>query len=307
VVDPLPGSLIVGRYRIETLIGQGGMCAVYRARQLVHDRPVAIKILPAAKAAHPELARRFQREVTTAQRLAHPNVVAISDSGALPDGALFLVMELLVGRSLAQLLEEGPLPPGRALAITRQILAGLGEAHRVGIFHRDVKPGNVMLVDVDGVETVKLFDFGIAANERAAEKLTVAGTAFGTPQYISPEMARGQRVDARADLYSLGVILFEMVTGRLPFESDDEMALLRAHISQRPPSPRALRPELPPRLDALILRALHKDPDARFPSAEAMAAALDELTGPPRRARASVALAVALALAVGAAWWWLMQ
>ena len=301
-MDPLVGQLIANRYRSGALLGRGGMCSVYRAENTVKARSVAVKVLPAHKARIDELARRFQREITTAKRIDHPHVATISDSGALADGSLFLVMELLEGTLLTNVLDQGRLPIPRALGIARQMLTGLGEAHRIGVVHRDVKPDNVMLVDVDGVETVKLFDFGIASNVKAAVKLTAAGTAFGTPEYISPEMARGDKVDARAALYAVGVVLFEMVAGRRPFVGDDGISLLRAHINERAPSPRAVAPDanLPPALDRLILRALEKNPADRFFTTEEMVAAIDGVLRPKTRRRTYAVAAVFLALAAAA-------
>jgi serine/threonine-protein kinase len=308
--DPLIGQLIANRYRVDKLIGRGGMCAVYRGENMVRAREIAIKVLPPDKAADEELARRFQREVVTAKRLHHPNVATISDSGSLEDGSLFLIMELLDGHTLAHEIEQGRLELSRALAIARQLLLGLSDAHRHGIVHRDVKPGNVMLVDRDGVETVKLFDFGIASNAKAAIRLTTAGAAFGTPAYISPEMAMGQRVDGRADLYAVGVTLFEMVTGRLPFLVEDGVKLLRAHIHEEAPSPRQVAPDagIPVQIDHIIVRSLRKEPDERFPTADAMIRAIDIATGrrPASAAQAIYWAAAVIAVGVGivAAWWW---
>jgi serine/threonine-protein kinase len=221
------------------------------------------------------MAARFDREIAIATRLRHPNVVEVLDSGTLSDGGRFLVMELLRGRPLdAVLRDEGALPSVRALGIARQILDALDEAHRQGIVHRDIKPHNVFLLDED---RVRIFDFGIALNERAAMKLTAAGSAFGTPDYISPEMATGSRIDARADLYSLGATLFEMVAGRPVFVDKTPIQLLRAHIHEAPPRVRDVAPAraIPPRVDALIARALEKSPERRFPSARAMRKEVD--------------------------------
>jgi eukaryotic-like serine/threonine-protein kinase len=277
----LVGKLIANRYLVADAIGAGGLCTVYRAEDLRRGHDVAVKVLPADKAQHKELAARFGREVTTAKRINHPNVATIIDSGEIEDGALYLVMELLQGTLLSTAMEQGRLPTARALVIARQMLVGLGEAHRLGIVHRDVKPQNVMLVDVNGLEVVKLFDFGIASNDRAALKLTAPGTAFGTPEYIAPEQAMGQKVDARADVYGVGVVLFEMATGRLPFLSEDDLGYLRAHIKQLPPAPSAVAPDaqLSRAVDALVARALQKEPEARFETAEAMVAAIDKAAG----------------------------
>jgi eukaryotic-like serine/threonine-protein kinase len=267
------GATVEGRYKVLQLIGEGGMCAVYRAEDQKRNLQVALKVMPAACAANQEMAARFNREASAGKRIQHPNVTSISDSGTLPDGGLYLVMELLDGEVLGDLVEKGPLPIPRALAVTRQMLLGLGAAHQLGMIHRDVKPDNVMLVG----EKVKLLDFGIASNDRAAFKLTAAGLAFGTPEYLSPEMAMGLPVDLRADLYSVGVVLYQMVTGKLPFEGDQK-ALLRAHIDGKPPPPRARNPKISPALERFILRALEKLPEQRFTTAQAMVDELDAVS-----------------------------
>jgi serine/threonine-protein kinase len=278
----LVGKLVANRYLVADVLGAGGLCTVYRAEDLRKQTEVALKVLPADKAAVKEFTARFQREVTTSKRIDHPNVAAVSDSGELPGGGLFLVMELLKGTLLSNVLADGAkLPLARALVIARQMLVGLGRAHELGVVHRDVKPHNVMLIDVGGLETVKLFDFGIASNERAAIKLTVPGTAFGTPEYIAPEQAMGQDVDARADLYGVAVVLFEMLCGRLPFVCKDDDAFLRAHIKEPAPKPSSVAPDakIPPAVDQLVLRALDKDPQKRFKDAAEMIAAIDAAGG----------------------------
>jgi len=278
----LVGKLVANRYLVADVLGAGGLCTVYRAEDLRKQTEVALKVLPADKAAVKEFTARFQREVTTSKRIDHPNVAAVSDSGELPGGGLFLVMELLKGTLLSNVLADGAkLPLARALVIARQMLVGLGRAHELGVVHRDVKPHNVMLIDVGGLETVKLFDFGIASNERAAIKLTVPGTAFGTPEYIAPEQAMGQDVDARADLYGVAVVLFEMLCGRLPFVCKDDVAFLRAHIKEPAPKPSSVAPDakIPPAVDQLVLRALDKDPQKRFKDAAEMIAAIDAAGG----------------------------
>jgi len=310
--DRLQGKLIANRYLVDTVLGAGGLCFVYRGEDLKRERNVAIKVLPPEKARVGEYAARFQREVNTAKRLDHPNIAAITDSGEVDDGGLFLVMELLQGTLLQNVLEEGPLPVPRALVIARQILVALGEAHKIGVVHRDVKPSNVMLVDVNGLETVKLFDFGIAANERAAVKLTAAGTAFGTPEYISPEMAMGQKVDGRADLYGVAVVLFEMITGRLPFVRNDGIEYLRAHINEAPPRASEVAPDkkIPGGVDALLARALEKSPAKRFPSTAEMIGEIDRVGGhkplgaEAKRPAPAVLVALGAAAAAAFAYWW---
>jgi serine/threonine-protein kinase len=235
-----------------------------------------MKVLPAARAANAEMVARFNREASAGKHIHHPNVTSIFDSGTLPDGSLYLVMELLNGEVLGDVVDKGPLPIARAVEITRQMLLGLGAAHQLGMIHRDVKPDNVMLVG----DQVKLLDFGIASNERAAFKLTAAGLAFGTPEYLSPEMAMGLPVDVRADLYSVGIVLYQMVTGKLPFQGDQK-ALLRAHIDGKPPPPRTLDAKISPALERFILRALEKLPEKRFTNAQAMIDELDAATARP--------------------------
>ncbi len=307
LLEPLVGKLVVeGRYRIHGVLGRGGMCAVYRAEQLSTGRIVAMKVLPVELAATPELVARFEREATIGRRIEHPHVVAILDSGRLHDGSLYLVMELLEGRSLADVLERGAVDPARALELSAQMLSALEAAHLLGITHRDVKPDNIMLIERDGRELAKLVDFGIASNDRAAFKLTVAGVAFGTPEYISPEMAMGLAVDPRADLYSLGIVLFELLTGRLPFAHKDMKRLLQAHVYENPPSPRAIAPgaRISEALEAVILRAIAKLPEQRFGSADEMRKAL--LACVPHRSwlrRWAVPIAVGLAVAAAALWW----
>jgi eukaryotic-like serine/threonine-protein kinase len=308
-MDPLVGQVLDRRYRLVSLLGQGGMCAVYRAEDQTSESAVAVKVLPPQRAAEPELAARFKREATTGRRVVHPNVVAISDNGALEDGSLYLVMELLEGRPLSAILDEGRLPLRRARDLARQLLSGLEAAHALGIAHRDIKPENILVVRRDGEERVKLVDFGLATNDRAAVKLTTAGMAFGTPQYISPEMAMGLPVDVRADLYSVGVVLFQMVTGRLPFAMRETKALLHAHVYDSPPSPSALAPDakIPPGLEAIILRALEKLPDQRFPSAADMRQALESAApAGSRRTRWPLWLGLSLAavILIAGGWWW---
>ena len=298
----LVGKLVANRYLVGDVLGAGGLCTVYRGEDLRKQSDIAIKVLPADKANVKEFAARFHREVTTAKRIDHPNVAAISDSGELPGGGLFLVMELLKGTLLSNALENGRMPAARALVIARQMLVGLGRAHELGVVHRDVKPHNVMLIDVGGLETVKLFDFGIASNDRAAMKLTVPGTAFGTPEYIAPEQAKGEKVDARADLYGVGVVLFEMLCGRLPFVCKDDIAYLRAHIKEPAPAPSSVAPDarISRAVDELVLRALDKDPEKRFKDANEMIAAIDKagrhrpLEGRGSRKLVWVALVLAL-------------
>ena len=287
----LVGREIAGRYRVIAKLGEGGMGAVYRGEQISLKRKVAIKVLRPELSADPGLVRRFNSEAELVAKLSHPNTVNIYDFGQDPGGALFIAMEFLEGRSLRQLTQEGPLPPVRALAIARQIAASLADAHAHGIVHRDLKPDNVMLTE-RGKErdVVRVLDFGIAKlrddNRATVNAMTQAGDLVGTPQYMAPEQIRGETVDGRTDVYALGAILYEMTTGRLPFEGTTVMAILSKHLTEAPPPPTARRPDLalPPALDALIMAALAKDPGVRPPSmerfAEEMQALEAQLGGP---------------------------
>ncbi|MBC8071242.1 MAG: serine/threonine protein kinase, partial [Deltaproteobacteria bacterium] len=282
--DPsvLLGLVIAERYRVDAVLGIGGMGAVLRCRHLGLDRDVAVKLLHPELAADAEIAARFDREARSASRLEHPNCVHVFDFGAWqPSGggpvAKYLAMQLLSGCELADLLGQ-PLPPRRAIALVQQILAGLEHAHERGIVHRDLKPENVFVTtDPSGVEVLKLVDFGIAkitAGEGANAKLTRMGVVFGTPRYMSPEQAAGGVVDLRTDLYAVGVILFEMLSGLPPFLDDDAMALLRKHLFHDPPP---LPDSVPPQLRAITFRLLHKERDGRFASAAQVSLALAEL------------------------------
>ncbi len=280
------GQLIGGRYRLRALLGEGAMGAVYGAEEVASGRPVAIKALHPELAGSDELRRRFEREGLVHGFLQHPHVVEVYEVGIGDDGALFLAMELVSGRSLRDLIDERPLHPRRALVITRQVLLGLGHAHQHGLVHRDLKPANIMVARAgeSGREhdQVKLLDFGMvkmlsdAIGRDGWSKLSRTGITCGTPAYIPPEQALGRPIDGRADLYSLGVILFEMLTGRLPFDSDDSLALMRMHVSGTPPTLAAAGATwATPALEALVARALVKDPAERFADARTMMAAIE--------------------------------
>jgi serine/threonine-protein kinase len=262
------------------------MGAVYEAEQVPTGQRLAVKVLPKVGTDR-DIARRFEREAKAASLLNHPNIVEVLDFIALDADALFLVMELVRGVSLADRLEEGPIETTYALDIARQVLRALVDAHAIGVVHRDLKPNNIMLVAstsaVAGQETVKLIDFGIvklvgdAAADVGGDRLTRTGVVFGTPEYLSPEQALGRPTDARADLYALGVILVEMLTGCRPFDSDDPVALLRMQVTSPPPTLAALAPQhhFAPELERLVERALKKRAEERFASASEMLAALE--------------------------------
>ena len=277
--DAHVGQVLAGRYLIVKLIGAGGMGAVYLAEHVHMKKPVAVKILHRHMTTNSEVVARFEREAVVAGRIGHPNVAAATDFGKLDDGSFYLVLEYVEGKSLGEVLEAGALEPYRALAIARQIADGLGAAHAAGIVHRDLKPDNVLLVERDGVRDIaKVLDFGIAKlhlEEGSAQKpLTQIGTIFGTPQYMSPEQGQGKTVDARSDLYGLGVILYEMLTGKLPFESGDLIVLITRHVTE--PAP-ALPSTIPEPIRALVARLLEKKPEARVQTAELLSAELDAL------------------------------
>ena len=282
LVDPLVGVLLGDRYRIGERIGLGGMGAVYRGQHVTLKREIAVKVLLPELGGKDEFVRRFEREAESASRLAHPNIIEVSDFGRTPEGLLFLVMEYLAGQSLTSVIKAGPLPAPRAIAIVRQILSALDHAHAAGIVHRDLKPDNIMLIERDGrADVVKILDFGIAKvtdAESGREALTQAGVVYGTPEYLSPEQALGDTIDARADLYATGVILYEMLTGRRPFESEDKVRIISMHLSHAPPTLAEANPSvvIPPALEELVMQALEKHRDHRFASAAAFLAALDD-------------------------------
>ncbi len=287
--DALIGTLLAGRYRIEELIGSGGMGAVYRAEHVHMRKAVAVKVLHKEMTAFPEVVARFEREAVAAGRIEHAHVVSASDFGQLEDGSFYLVLEFVEGQSLAKLVDTtGALPALRALGITRQIVEALHAAHGVGIVHRDLKPDNVMLVVRDDqTDFVKVLDFGIAKIkvEETAEQpaLTQIGTVFGTPEYMSPEQARGEQVDARADLYTVGVILFEMLSGVSPFKDDDLVVVLTRHLTADPPP---LPDDLDPMIRDLVLLLLRKNRDERVQSAQELIERIDVILGSPASAAA---------------------
>jgi serine/threonine-protein kinase len=278
--DPLVGRVVGGRYRLVDRLGQGGMGTVYRARHTLMDKPVAVKVLRAELATDGEAVARFHREARSASKLDHDHCIRVTDFGQSDDGLLYLVMELLDGVSLGQLVRKGPLPWGRAAAIGVAIAEALTHAHGEGVIHRDLKPDNVFLARRSrGRETVKVLDFGLAklvADGTLGPSITRDGTVFGTPEYMAPEQAEGEKLDGRTDLYALGIMLYQMVTGDVPFRSSNFVALLTKQVQEAPVPPRARRPDLdiPPGLEAVIMRCLAKRPADRFPTAQDLADAL---------------------------------
>jgi serine/threonine-protein kinase len=285
----LIGSTFAGRYRILELVGDGGMGQVFRAEQLSTGRTVALKLLHPEFSGVEEVVRRFEREAKVTTELSHPNIVKTVDFGE-SNGHLFLAMEFLPGRSLAQVIEHGHTGTGerltvkRMMTVMRPILDALEYAHGRGVVHRDLKPENIMVIPARGLlarESIKLLDFGVAKlgvdAEAKGRKLTQLGMVLGTPGYMPPEQALGQKADARSDLYSCGVILYEMLTGRRPFESDSALEVMSMQLNAAPQSLQAMAPNMsiPAEVDGVVLRCLAKRPDDRFSSARELRAALE--------------------------------
>ncbi len=281
--DRLAGRVLGGRYRVLSRLGEGGMGTVYLCEHAVLGRRYAVKVLRSDLGHDPELVERFRNEAIAASRIGGDNVVDVLDFGAEDDGALYYVMEALAGRSLGALIaEEGPLGVARALALLDQICHALGAAHARGVVHRDVKPDNVFVERrADGAERAKVIDFGISqvAPEAGRERLTRVGEIIGTPEYMAPEQAAGDVVDHRADVYALGVLAYEMLTGTLPILALTPIATLVACQTRAPDPPSHRRPSVPVAVDALVLRALAKRPEDRFASMDAFARAIAAIAG----------------------------
>lgn len=282
--DDVVGRVFDGRYRIDARIGEGGMGTVYRATHLVIEKTVALKLLRAGHTKQAEVAARFTQEARLASRIKHANVVDVLDYGVGPTGAPYYVMELLSGRTLADVIDgDGRIPPRQAVEIGIAIANGLCEAHRQGVVHRDLKPPNVFLCsDRVGAPTVKIIDFGIARVSESPGRLTAEGAVLGTPEYMSPEQARGDEVDARSDLYSLGIILFEMLVGRPPFVDVSAAVVLQRQIEDQVPVPTSIEPSLPamPRTEWVLRRLVAKSRRDRPSSASVVKQDLeDALTG----------------------------
>jgi serine/threonine protein kinase len=282
-MDDRVGTIIGERYRVLARLGEGAMGVVYRVEHVHMRKTFALKVLLSEMMAHPEIVQRFEREAVAAGSIAHPNVAAATDFGRLDDGSFFLVLEYVGGRSLRDVITAlGALEPGRALRIARSVALGVGAAHEKGIVHRDLKPENIMVVDNEnGEEMVKVLDFGIAKVDvpvaKGDQPLTRMGSVFGTPDYMAPEQALGQPVDRRADLYALGVILFELLTGDRPFHG--ELAtLLRQHVvADTPDLPPVVMERVDARVAPIVKRLMAKTPEGRYDSAQELVAALDEV------------------------------
>jgi serine/threonine-protein kinase len=278
-----PNELIGDRYELGEPIGRGGMATIHRATDLRMGREVAIKILREVYSSDPKFVTRFQREARAASALQHPNIVQVFDYGQSGD-AYYIVMELINGADLRKYLKrEGVLTPDRAVEIAHDVALGLGAAHRRTIVHRDVKPQNI-LINNDGL--VKLTDFGIASvyKDVDAERLTTTGMTLGTVQYYAPEQAQGEIVTPAADIYALGIVMYEMLTGRTPFDGDTPVAVAMRHIQDMPEPPSRINQMIPRDLERIIMRCLEKDPRDRYPNGDALAYALDQFArGPNRR------------------------
>src|SRR5687767_13268736 len=268
--DVTPDTIVDGRYRIQERLGAGGMAAVYRAHDMQHGREVALKLLYRRFAEDEDFVERFRREASAAAGLQHPNVVQVYDRGAW-DGTWYIAMEFLDGRSLKQVVREtGPVEPQTAIELVTQVLKAARFAHKRGVIHRDIKPHNV-IIDSEG--RAKVTDFGIA--RAGASDMTETGSIIGTAQYLSPEQAQGHPVDARADLYSIGIVLYELLTGALPFDAESAVTIALKQVTEDPTPPMQLNPAVSPALDSVVMRALRKDPAERFQSADDFIAALE--------------------------------
>ncbi len=280
----LVGKVLGGRYRIDSLIGLGMMGAVFRGHHLGLGRDVAVKVLHSELLADDEMVGRFKREAAAVSRLDHPNCVRVTDFGEVESGGMFLAMELLQGQELSKMLDS-PMPYERAMEIGCEVLDGLQHAHEQGVIHRDIKPENIYIArTAEGREQVKILDFGIAKVQEGfgSRTLTQAGMIFGTPHYMSPEQAKGTPLDHRADLYSVGILLYDLVAGHVPFDGPDPVKLLRKQIAEAPPP---LPDEVPAPIRAIIFKLLEKNPDDRLASAADAKAAIERALALVRASR----------------------
>lgn len=274
----LIGSVLDGRYRIETIIAQGGMAILYRAHQIGMDRTVAIKVMLPTFAPNSQAAERFAQECKLAARLNHPNIVAVHDVGMIGPQQPYLVMEYVDGVSLShELSENGPPPLATALTIICQVLKGLEEAHGAGIIHRDLKPDNILLQrkSSDRSDWVKIVDFGIANLSDKSKRFTKTGSFIGTPAYMAPEQFRGKAIDTRVDIYAVGIVLFEILTGSVPFDGDSPDVVMMKHLIDEVPPLAELRPNLPAQVEVAMRKALAKEVAERFQTATEFRLALE--------------------------------
>jgi eukaryotic-like serine/threonine-protein kinase len=280
------GRVLDSKYRLDARLGQGGMGTIYKATHLRLDKSVAVKLINPNLSTDAEFVRRFQREAKAASRLEHPNIAVAHDFGATTDGTLYMVMEFVDGQTLRDVLRaDGPLDPPRIVRILRQVADALERAHEQSVVHRDLKPQNIMLAKGrKGQEVVKLLDFGIAKSlSDGPTQLTATGLVLGTPQYMSPEQVQATTIDGRSDLYALGVILYEMLIGEVPFNKGSALATSICHLHEHPVPPSVRRPDLviSPTLEAIAMRCLEKKPDDRFASAGEFAEALEGVATEP--------------------------
>ncbi len=279
--DPLVGRVFIDRYHLTARIGEGGMCTVYRGTHVLTRKLWAVKILHAELAAQRRAVKRFQKEAQAASRIDHANVIHVTDFGTSEEGYVYLVMEYLEGSTLKRAIQtDGPFTLDRTVHIVRQIGEALDAAHAQNVIHRDLKPENIMLLPTDEAERerVKVLDFGIAKVQEDttdSAPLTAQNMVMGTPQYMSPEQAKGLELDARSDIYSLGIITYEMLTGKTPFHGGPSKVILSKHANEIPPSPRRLRPDLSAHVERVIMRALEKSPLRRPQSGSEFARELE--------------------------------
>lgn len=318
LASSLVGTVLDGRYRLDESIGHGGMGDVYLARHLLMDQKVAVKLLRASLVDDTTAIKRFAREARSTFRFDHPHCIRVTDFGATPDGLLYMVMEYLSGRTVAdELASDGPYSPARVLHIARQVCEALDHAHEIGFLHRDIKPENVMLLSRGGdPDFVKVLDFGLAKlvteptggiTAMSLTPLTRKGMVFGTPEYMSPEQAIGQPLSPATDIYALGVVMYEMLSGQVPFQAQSFMGVLTKHVQEPPTPPGQLRPTLgiPPQLDEMVMDCLAKEPGERPATARALAARLGGLESlisrPGSRLPEELAASSAMDLATDAA------
>ena len=264
--DELVGTTIDARYEVQKVLGEGGMGLVYKARHVVLDKPLALKVLRPDVSRDQEIITRFQQEARSASAIGNQHIIDITDFGTLANGSTYFIMEFLDGTDLTGAIEEGgTLEPVRIVHVAKQLCQALGAAHDAGIVHRDLKPDNIYLIRRGGDSNfVKVLDFGIAKVGGSSSKLTRAGQVFGTPHYMSPEQCAGSGVDHRTDIYALGIIMYEMSTGDVPFDADNLMGILTKHLYEEPVRPRDRNPSIPEELELVILKAIAKQADVRY-------------------------------------------